>query len=184
MWSFTPWDFSKSEKERMWHILVFPARVIPNTHVQPQRNSQSSASFGTPFPLFLDMGSVILLHQQYWLCPQGSLKMLQLTLFSPSKETSTFKSLTEYSFLAQYLFQILVFKTFPHITKCSALWKQRLMCGSGVLVGQASELKARTFHLRDLSLLMQAESLPLLLPPQIPPPVQGHHVSEKEERQG
>ena len=46
--------------------------------MQPQMNSQSSASLSMPFSSFLDTGSVILLHQQYWLCPQGGNKILQL----------------------------------------------------------------------------------------------------------
>lgn len=77
--------------------------------MQPQKNSQSSASFEYAFPSFLDMGSVLLLHQQYWLCPQGSNKTLELLYSHLLKQHPTFKSLTEYSFLAPYLFSDLGF---------------------------------------------------------------------------
>lgn len=89
---------------------MFPARIVsPTIRMQPQKNSQSSASFEYAFPSFLDMGSVLLLHQQYWLCPQGSNKTLELLYSHLLKQHPTFKSLTEYSFLAPYLFSDLGF---------------------------------------------------------------------------
>lgn len=110
---------------------------------------------------------MILLHQQYWLCPQGSNKILQLLYSHLLKQRPTLKSLTEYPFLTQYLFSDLGFQDIPPYYWVLSLMETkvdvwvRCRCGSGIWI------ESQNLPLRDLSCAKCKAGTPpsLLLPP-------------------